>query len=748
MASELPRPGVEVVQVFTEASPTVVIPTLPAVIIAEACQIESKETAGLFDNVAATFAYPKLVVGATVDLAEVFVFLVTAEDTFDITNDSVVTITATGVTVGANPSPQKTIIANDQTTVKAGQTFEDLDADFFTSDVRVGDILCFEDVLANLVALTSKASNNLGEFIITRVSTKTKMEIIGKTPAKLVGSLAETFDITPGGNDLFVIDVDGGGDLSIILTAGSAVTAQSVADDLNADSAFSAAAIADVFNRKLRVRSRTLGAASSLTIGFASPTANAILGFTLAQTDTGSDNASLIAETDVEYKVIRKGSKTGTILITYIACRTDEAAQFFTWADIAAVEKDIGDSSTPKNPLGYGAARALATSGGLAVHGVIVKDGDDVDSHQKALEFLSSQQVYGMVPLSQDQSVRDLYPIHVSLMSEPENKKERVVWLNPIITSFEEFQVSSQTAATPIAVPGPTANTFIDPAAKFLENGVPIGAVLRITATENPLEIDTVVRTLPFEIQIQTIDLETSVDTIGNFTADPGKVTYSVKSKDFTQSQKALNQRGIAEGYNNSRVRVVHPDKARFSVNSVIETHPATFLCAAIAGMRSGLPPAQGFTNLPVPGATELIGSDDVMSETDLNVLAGGGVFILVQDVVAGPITVRHQLTTAIGDIKTREDNIISAVDFSSKIFRDNLKHLIGRFNLTPEYIEQQLRPAAAGILEDLKELKVVGRLTNIVSMQAVAGKIDTVEMVIDYVALVPVNKIRVILQI
>lgn len=746
----LERPGVEVIQQFVAAAPTVVLPTLAPVIIGEACQIEEQETAGLFDNVSTIYSYPLLKAGANVVEAEVKVELITqgaSGDTFDITNDSVVVIAATTVTVGKDPTPTKTLVTNRQNSPKAGRTIEDLLADYFTSGLRVADVVIFEDTASGLVSNTSVQSNNLGDWIITDVLSKTKTDVLGKTPAKLVGTVEENFEITASTNDLLIVDIDGLGDISIILSPGSSLTAQNIVDDLNADSIFSARGIADVFKRKVRIRSRTLGAASSVTIGFVSPDAHATLGFTDGQTDTGSDQASMIAETDVEYRVIRRGATTGTISISYRACRTDEAAEFFTFQDVETLKTTLGKID-PDNPLAFGIAAALAATD-LAVHGVIVADKDSVTSHQLALDFLGSKEVYSLVPLSQNAAVLDLYPTHVDLFSESANKKERIAFLCPLITQFEAFQ-TSRTATAPVGTP-PTSR-FSDSGAKFSTNGVPVGAVLRVTAigVGKTLVIDSSDKTSElaskgfFEIQIASIINETDVDIVGQFTADPGDVTYSVKSKDFTQPQKALNQSGAAAGENNRRIRHVFPDQGKFSVDGVITTLPNYFDGCALAGMTSGLSPSQGFTNLPVPGAVELIGSNDVMSELDLNILAGGGVFILVQDVVNGPITVRHQLTTAVGDIKTREHSIISAIDYSAKTFRDNLKHLVGRFNNTQTFIDQQLRPAAAGVLQDLKEEVVVGLGTRIISIERVSGKLDEVEIAIEYEALVPVNKIIV----
>lgn len=749
MAGALPRPGVEVVQEFTQAAPSLIPPILPPVAFGKACQVEEDVTAGVFNNITADFTYPDRVAGANVDLASVVVKLVTATDTFDISDDPAVTIAATKVTIAADPAGTKSIVTNSQVSPIAGATLTDTNKDFFAAGVKVGDTLLFEDVVGDLVSVTSKVSQNLGTWTVTRVTSQTKIELLGSTPGHITGTATQPFGVIAGNNDTLAVDIDGAGTITVVLTPGSGLTAQNIADDLNADGTFAAVALADVVAGKVRIRSLTEGDASSVEIGVTSPSANTLLGFTALDTDTGSDQAQLVAETNVEYKIDRDAETTGTVKLSYTACRTDQAAKLFTFRqDTAGLQTTLGKID-PANPLAY-ALFWMMSATDLNVHGVIVTDPDDAVDMQTALDFLSSKEVYALVPLSQDDDVLALMPTHVDLMSEPENKRERIAIISPIIKDFKEY-AASQTATTPVGAT-PTKR-FTDTGATFLTDGVPVGAQLSVTAVTKTLQIDSVTYTptaaAPTEIQIAAVVSETEVDIIATngFTLDPGNVTYSVKSQDYSQSEKALNQAAIAEGYNNRRIVMVQPDVLLYDVDGTETELPAYYGCAAVAGMISGLLPSQGFTTLPVVGPTGVKGSNDVMSELDLDFLAGGGVFILIQEVDGGPVTVRHQLTTAVSDLKTRELSVIKAVDYASKFFRTELAPLIGRYNLTEEFMTQQLRPAANGVLQDLIEERIVSRTSRIVSMKIV-GAGDEVEVVIDWVTLFPVNKITVVLQI
>jgi hypothetical protein len=737
---QLERPGVRVFQVLATSTPTIVRPTLGAVMIGKACQIEEDEPAGLFDNISATYSYPEKVAGATVDTASVVVKLSTADGTFTITTDPAVTIGATTVTVDADPTLQATILAQSAiAVVAAGNEFDDAAQNFYTLGVALGDVLNFIDDKDDVVGVTANQSNNLGDWIVTDVPRPDRIEVLGLTPAHIEGTVNGPFEIQLGVNDEFTVTVDGGAPITVTLSASSAALAEDIANDLNGDPSFALVAEADAYGRKVRIRSKTQGTSSTLLLG--SGNANATLGFTDAGTDTGTNQAPLVAETDVEYTIVRTGTASGTILLTYKACRTDEAAELIEAVDVTDIENNVGKVGDPNNPLGFAMQLALALSGGLPVYGVITKD-ENTTSHQKAIDFLETEEVYAMVPLSQSTAIHALYASHVVAASQPSAKRERKVYINPVVSDFDELQ-ASRTATAPVA--GVPDSTFTDSGATFEDNAVLVGHVLEITAiTGASLEIDSAELTLPAEVQIAGVTSETEIEVVGQFTVDPGNVTYSVKTKDYTPSQKATNQAAIGAGYAQQRVTMVHPDTVEVDVDGTETEVPGYFACAAIAGMRTGLSPSQGFTNLQIGGLLGVKGSNDIMTEDNLNTLAGGGVWILIQETASGPVTTRHQLTTDITDIKTREESMLTARDHFAKRVRLNLNPLIGRYNLTQKYLDNQVRVALNGVIQDEVKDRVIGKKTSITSLKILTDQPDTAEAVVNLEGLFPANFIDV----
>ena len=82
-----------------------------------------------------------------------------------------------------------------------------------------------------------------------------------------------------------------------------------------------------------------------------------------------------------------------------------------------------------------------------------------------------------------------------------------------------------------------------------------------------------------------------------------------------------------------------------------------------------------------MPRITRPVGSNDSYTNRQLNVMAAGGVYILVQDAQGGPVVCRHQLSTDTSTIETRELSITKVVDFTAKFMRAGLRNFIGRSN-------------------------------------------------------------------
>lgn len=157
-------------------------------------------------------------------------------------------------------------------------------------------------------------------------------------------------------------------------------------------------------------------------------------------------------------------------------------------------------------------------------------------------------------------------------------------------------------------------------------------------------------------------------------------------------------------------------------------------------------PPQQGFTNFPITGLTRVVGANDQYTNSQLNVMAAGGVYILVQDAQGAPVIARHQLSTDLTSIETRELSITKVVDYTAKFLRTGLRNFIGRSNITQPFLDN-LSTVIQGQLNFLTESGVLigADINNIIQD---ADQPDTVLVDITLDVPFPANYIRLTLVI
>jgi hypothetical protein len=201
-----------------------------------------------------------------------------------------------------------------------------------------------------------------------------------------------------------------------------------------------------------------------------------------------------------------------------------------------------------------------------------------------------------------------------------------------------------------------------------------------------------------------------------------------------------------ARAYGSRRAYYVHPDQCGVNVTGLEQLVPGYYATACVAGMVGQLPPQQGFTNFPITGLTRVVGSNDMYTNKQLNVMAAGGTYILVQDAQNAPVTCRHQLSTDTSSIETRELSITKIVDYVAKFMRAGLRNFIGRSNITQPFLDN-LSTVVSGQLDFLASNGVLigADINNIVQD---ADQPDTVLIDVTLDLPFPCNYIRLTLVI
>lgn len=398
---------------------------------------------------------------------------------------------------------------------------------------------------------------------------------------------------------------------------------------------------------------------------------------------------------------------------------------------------------TPANPLGLGLFFALINAPGVLCTGMGVSDAPaaapegTLAAYAEVANFIESQEVYAIAPLTHDETVAQVFKAHIELMESPEQKGERILFFNPPVPSRSNAVVvasgvngsTSLTSNQFIADTNPTANLVangINPA-----NPIPVSAGLYLQITVGGEVRNYNVSGVNGVVLSLNITFSGSENSDGFFTTTPlteqlvdATYSLSIRGKPLLLPGSTLPDKDAvagtvqakAQAYRFRRMYYVFPDKVTASVGGVQSLLEAYHACAAIAGMCAHFPPQQGFTNLPMVGFNGVQGSQDTYSNRQLNVIAAGGVYILVQDATGAPLISRMQLSTDMSSIEKRELSITKIVDFTAKFLRAGLRTFIGTFNITQPFLDT-VSTVIHGMLKFLEENGVLisGDLNNII---------------------------------
>ena len=134
------------------------------------------------------------------------------------------------------------------------------------------------------------------------------------------------------------------------------------------------------------------------------------------------------------------------------------------------------------------------------------------------------------------------------------------------------------------------------------------------------------------------------------------------------------------------RINVIYPDSATLMFSDgKIRTVGGAVLAAAFAGAETVLSPQNSRTRMPLKGFVQLQGVR--MTRTQMNTIASCGVTLLTQATTNADVVVRHQLTTDMSNVQTRETSITDIGDTCAKMLRNSVEQYIGKYNITPDVV-------------------------------------------------------------
>lgn len=432
-------------------------------------------------------------------------------------------------------------------------------------------------------------------------------------------------------------------------------------------------------------------------------------------------------------------SSSADLYIQYRGIRLDVTSQasspaLLSFGSAADMEAAIGPVSV-HNPLALGCYLALQNAQTVTVAAVGVDEANDaapygtLDGWMRALDYLEQKEVYTVAALTDDTYVQGLIAAHVQAMSQPENRGERIGFIAPPYTDRNPSTtiMSGQDGAS-------TSN-----ANEFLLDDSPLDELVSAGITGPAISYD---EQLYLEVLVTNggaTDLRRySISNVNNtlltlrtsFTSSQNvdgffstvQLTEELVGADYTlfvRGEKllitgttlpdlgaiALAAAAEGEAYASRRVYSLFGKSVDVSIDGITQNVPMFYAEACIAGMIAQLNPQQPFTNVPITGLGHVYGTDDTFSENQMDVIADGGRYILVN--FGGRVQARHSRSTATTSVETRELSITKAIDWLTKILRATNRVYIGKYVITPGFIDQ-LTLANQGTLAQAVSIGVV----------------------------------------
>jgi len=375
---------------------------------------------------------------------------------------------------------------------------------------------------------------------------------------------------------------------------------------------------------------------------------------------------------------------SGDIYIQYEALRQDITNVVLTFNTVDDITGTLG-AIVPINRLAVGVQCAMAGAGGtVPIYGIAVS-ADDLDGYLGAVEALENQYMYCICPLTQQIDVLTTIQANVDDMSLPVNSDFRVMCCNTAqATSMDigEYSEGYENTGATIAVnPSGPGYIFTASNATFISDGV------------NPSDL---VVTSTGSYTVQTVVSNQQLIITGPTAAATG-VSYYI-TRNLTAQQMAQNIADISSTFADSRVWHVQPDIVGVPIGTNTVYLPGYYLAAAIAGLSAGEPSQQSFTNLTVPGITDLVHSNFFYTKSQLNLIAGAGTCLVVQKNQGGVPYCRHSLTTNMANITSQEIMLQRDTDAVAYYFKTLLEPYVGKWNVVADTIAVMTQTVNAGI--------------------------------------------------
>ena len=382
------------------------------------------------------------------------------------------------------------------------------------------------------------------------------------------------------------------------------------------------------------------------------------------------------------------------LYVEYRALRTDNADAIHAITDISDVTAAVGPA-VPENPLGLQVFNCLSNSGNRAVYYMAVPSNDSAGWTSVLRQAGLTNRVYGFAPASQDADVIDLVVAHVKAQSTETSKKWRIAFVSAEMPTqkavyTQATQPDGDRFYATLTDDGSGDNfllTFVDDTGGELPSGyvnclddVVAGDSVRIAYASDPWGDETYA-----EYTVARVISNTQVLLSDGPTAAIDRPERVEVYHPYSIAERAQAYADISAAFYSARVYNVFPP--RFGSNGLSET--GEFGAGIVAGLCSSVPPQQPLTNITVSAIDDVPMAYQTFTADELNLMAGSGTLILMQESVGDTVYVRHQVSTKAsgGNLNETELSMIKNLDSVSYYFANRLAPYVGKYNISPSLL-------------------------------------------------------------
>lgn len=439
------RPGVRVTQEFAAAAPALAAVSLFPVAVGPAYQIVDDEQAGTYSGAEQSYAFSSLLGGAIVDTEQL------ADDELFPILKKPIAVELWNVVLE---------IVSSQTTGKvAGTTFSDATTDIFENVLAGDKIVVTPQTGVEIVAAQTdgQSTDTAGQRnrltsgtadLFENVKVGDTVNVTGGTNT-IIGTFTVNIKLS---NDVIVLDSDVNDGVGP-----STDVAYSITGDRGAanEGEYSVRSVTDV---------NTLELISPMPEENEAPVAYSIKRtlsnkVSVDRVDAHPGNGFVADENAITMPVAYTVDVDGNdfpvieadVYSSYRALRTDLDSEVRTFEQLSDVESVFGgaDQIVPSNPLAYALSimkqNTVTPVKGVGLPETFLTD-ETLAYTSVASDALTAEEVYAIAPLTNNGAVHTMLRNHVEQLSLPDNKLERVVIINSLLSTTAEVQAENTTS--------------------------------------------------------------------------------------------------------------------------------------------------------------------------------------------------------------------------------------------------------------------------------------------------------------